>query len=79
MTREALEGPVRLRHGKPHSWGGPELIYLSLPPSGGYRWYYNLHCSQAWLLRYIYIVYTLQIQNTPYKNLSEFLEKSLNL
>lgn len=29
MTREALEGPVRLRHGKPpHSWGGPELVNL---------------------------------------------------
>lgn len=31
-----------------------ELIYMSLPPSGGYGWYYNLYCSQAWLLRYIY-------------------------
>lgn len=29
MTREALEGLVRLRHGKPpHSWGGPELVNL---------------------------------------------------
>lgn len=27
----------------------------------------------------IYIEYKLQIQNAPYENLSEFLEKSLNL
>lgn len=29
MTREALERPVCLSHGKPpHSWGGPELVNL---------------------------------------------------
>lgn len=78
MIRETLEG---LRHGEPHSWGGTELqfVYMSLPPSGGHRWYYNLCCCLAWLLRYL--VHKLKIWQTPfaYKSPSVFLDWTPNL